>query len=182
MELSSFNSSSFNRFKARYSALSSYSFILHNFQKKKLNQNISLPSLEARPGRLPFEINVLQGEREFVRDIKSLGSFRLDGIPRAPRGVPQIEVKFDIYANGSVKRMVNEVEKFEKEDKEKREAIDTKNQADSVVYQTEKQLKELGEKVPATVKEMVEEKLGLLKEAISGGSTQTIIDAMAALN
>ncbi|XP_052622826.1 stromal 70 kDa heat shock-related protein, chloroplastic-like [Lactuca sativa] len=81
-----------------------------------------------------------------------------------------------------VKRMVNEVEKFEKEDKEKREAIDTKNQADSVVYQTKKQLKELGEKVPATVKEMVEEKLGLLKEAKSGGSTQTIIDAMAALN
>ena len=78
--------------------------------------------------------------------------------------------------------MVNEAEKFAKEDKEKREAIDTKNQADSVVYQTKKQLKELGEKVPAIVKEKVEEKLGLLKEAISGGSTQTIIDAMGALN
>lgn len=78
--------------------------------------------------------------------------------------------------------MVNEAEKFAKEDKEKRDAIDTKNQADSVVYQTEKQLKELGEKVPAPVKEKVEAKLGELKEAISGGSTQVIKDAMAALN
>lgn len=78
--------------------------------------------------------------------------------------------------------MVSEAEKFAKEDKEKRDAIDTKNQADSVVYQTEKQLKELGEKVPVAVKEKVEAKLGELKEAISGGSTQTIKDAMAALN
>ncbi|KAI5383676.1 70-kilodalton heat shock protein [Lathyrus oleraceus] len=151
-----------------------------------------------------------QGEREFVRDNKSLGSFRLDGIPPAPRGVPQIEVKFDIDANGilsvaaidkgtgkkqdititgastlpgdEVERMVSEAERFSKEDKEKREAIDTKNQADSVVYQTEKQLKELGEKVPAPVKEKVEAKLGELKEAITGGSTQTIKDALAALN
>jgi len=78
--------------------------------------------------------------------------------------------------------MVNEAEKFAKDDKEKRDAIDTKNQADSVVYQTEKQLKELGDKVPAPVKEKVEAKLGELKEAISGGSTQAIKDAIAALN
>ena len=78
--------------------------------------------------------------------------------------------------------MVNEAEKFAKEDKEKRDAIDTKNQADSVVYQTEKQLKELGDKVPTEVKEKVEAKLSELKEAISGGATQTIKDAMAALN
>ena len=78
--------------------------------------------------------------------------------------------------------MVNEAEKFAKEDKEKRDAIDTKNQADSVVYQTEKQLKELGDKVPGPVKEKVEAKLGELKDAISGGSTQAIKDAMAALN
>lgn len=78
--------------------------------------------------------------------------------------------------------MVKEAEKFSKEDKEKRDAIDTKNQAESVVYQTEKQLKELGDKVPAPVKEKVESKLGELKEAISGGSTQTMKDAMAALN
>lgn len=81
-----------------------------------------------------------------------------------------------------VERMVSEAEKFSKEDKEKRDAIDTKNQADSVVYQTEKQLTELGDKVPAPVKEKVEAKLGELKDAISGGSTQTMKDAMAALN
>lgn len=78
--------------------------------------------------------------------------------------------------------MVQEAEKFAKEDKEKRDSIDTKNQAESVVYQTEKQLKELGDKVPADVKDKVESKLSELKDAISGGSTQTIKDAMAALN
>jgi hypothetical protein len=88
----------------------------------------------------------------------------------------------NILNDMQVQRMVNEAERFSKEDKEKRDAIDTKNQADSVVYQTEKQLKELGEKVPGPVKEKVEAKLGELKEAISGGSTQTIKDAMAALN
>ncbi|KAH8514788.1 hypothetical protein H0E87_007583 [Populus deltoides] len=81
-----------------------------------------------------------------------------------------------------VERMVSEADKFAKEDKEKRDAIDTKNQADSVVYQTEKQLKELGEKVPAPVKEKVEAKLQELKDAIAGGSTQVMKDAMTALN
>ncbi|KAK2970756.1 hypothetical protein RJ640_000788 [Escallonia rubra] len=190
---------------------------------KIIQRNTTLPSSKsevfstAADGQTSVEINVLQGEREFVRDNKSLGSFRLDGIPPAPRGVPQIEVKFDIDANGilsvtaidkdtgkkqnititgastlptdealnymdDVERMVSEAEKFAKEDKEKRDAIDTKNQADSVVYQTEKQLKELGDKVPVPVKEKVEAKLGELREAISGGSTQAIKDAMAALN
>ncbi|KAI3901585.1 hypothetical protein MKW92_035327, partial [Papaver armeniacum] len=121
-----------------------------------------------------------------------------------------IEVKFDIDANGilsvaaidkgtgkkqdititgastlpgdEVERMVKEAERFAGEDKEKRDAIDTKNQADSVIYQTEKQLKELGEKVPAEVKDKVEAKLGELKEAVTGGSTQAIKDAMTALN
>ena len=78
--------------------------------------------------------------------------------------------------------MVKEAEKFAKEDKEKRDAIDTKNQADSVLYQTEKQLKELGDKVPGPVKEKVEAKVKELKNAISGGSTQAIKDAMTALN
>jgi molecular chaperone DnaK (HSP70) len=78
--------------------------------------------------------------------------------------------------------MVNEAEKFSKEDKEKREAIDTKNQADSVIYQTEKQLKELGDKVPGDVKEKVEAKLKDLKDVVSEGSTQAIKDAMAELN
>ncbi|XP_047954967.1 stromal 70 kDa heat shock-related protein, chloroplastic-like [Salvia hispanica] len=183
---------------------------------KIIPRNTTLPTSKsevfstAADGQTSVEINVLQGEREFVRDNKSVGSFRLDGIPPAPRGVPQIEVKFDIDANGilsvtaidkgtgkkqdititgastlpgdEVERMVSEAEKFAKEDKEKRDAIDTKNQADSVVYQTEKQLKELGDKIPAPVKEKVEAKLGELKDAISGGSTQTMKDAMTALN
>ncbi|KAF7850647.1 hypothetical protein BT93_L5159 [Corymbia citriodora subsp. variegata] len=183
---------------------------------KIIPRNTTLPTSKsevfstAADGQTSVEINVLQGEREFVRDNKSLGSFRLDGIPPAPRGVPQIEVKFDIDANGilsvtavdkgtgkkqdititgastlpgdEVERMVKEAEKFAKEDKEKRDAIDTKNQADSVVYQTEKQLKELGDKVPGPVKEKVEAKLKELKDAISGGSTQAIKDAMAVLN
>ncbi|KAG8093341.1 hypothetical protein GUJ93_ZPchr0012g19650 [Zizania palustris] len=183
---------------------------------KIIPRNTTLPSSKsevfstAADGQTSVEINVLQGEREFVRDNKSLGSFRLDGIPPAPRGVPQIEVKFDIDANGilsvaaidkgtgkkqdititgastlpkdEVERMVLEADKFAQEDKEKRDAIDTKNQADSVVYQTEKQLKELGDKVPAPVKEKVDVKLNELKDAIAGGSTQSMKDAMAALN
>ncbi|KAI3688957.1 hypothetical protein L2E82_46903 [Cichorium intybus] len=183
---------------------------------KIIPRNTTLPTSKsevfstAADGQTSVEINVLQGEREFVRDNKSLGSFRLDGIPPAPRGVPQIEVKFDIDANGilsvtavdkgtgkkqdititgastlpsdEVERMVAEAEKYAKEDKEKRDAIDTKNQAESVVYQSEKQLKEVGEKVPVEVKEKVEAKLKELKDAISGGSTQTMKDAMAALN
>ncbi|GFY88575.1 chloroplast heat shock protein 70-1 [Actinidia rufa] len=136
---------------------------------KIIPRNTTLPTSKsevfstAADGQTSVEISVLQGEREFVRDNKSLGSFRLDGIPPAPRGVPQIEVKFDIDANGilsvtavdkgtgkkqdititgastlpgdEVERMVKEAEMFSKEDKEKRDAIDTKNQADSVVYQ-----------------------------------------------
>jgi len=81
-----------------------------------------------------------------------------------------------------VDQMVQEAERFAKDDKEKRDAIDTKNQADSVVYQTEKQLKELGEKIPGEVKEKVEAKLQELKDKIGSGSTQEIKDAMAALN
>ncbi|VAI14752.1 unnamed protein product [Triticum turgidum subsp. durum] len=175
---------------------------------KIIPRNTTLPTSKsevfstAADGQTSVEINVLQGEREFVRDNKSLGSFRLDGIPPAPRGVPQIEVKFDIDANGilsvaavdkgtgkkqdititgastlpkdEVERMVEEADKFAQEDKEKRDAIDTKNQADSVVYQTEKQLKELGDKVPAPVKEKVDVKLQELKDAIAGGSTQSM--------
>lgn len=183
---------------------------------KIIPRNTTLPTSKsevfstAADGQTSVEINVLQGEREFVRDNKSLGSFRLDGIPPAPRGVPQIEVKFDIDANGilnvtaadkgsgkkqdiiitgastlpndEVERMVREAEKFAKEDKEKRDAVDTQNQAESLVYQTEKQLKELGDKVPAGVKEKVESKLGDLKSAISSGSTQAIKDSVSALN
>ncbi|KDP31625.1 hypothetical protein JCGZ_14850 [Jatropha curcas] len=183
---------------------------------KIIPRNTTIPTSKievfttAADGQTSVEINVYQGEREFVSDNKLLGSFRLEGIPPAPQGVPQIEVKFDIDANGilsvtavdkgtgkkqditisgastlpsdEVERMVREAEKFAKEDKAKRDAIDTKNQAETVVYQTERQLKELGQKVPLSVKEKVEAKLKHLKDAISGGSTQTIKDAMAVLN
>ncbi|KAG6592198.1 Stromal 70 kDa heat shock-related protein, chloroplastic, partial [Cucurbita argyrosperma subsp. sororia] len=183
---------------------------------KIIPRNTTLPTSKsevfstAADGQTSVEINVCQGEREFVRDNKSLGRILLDGIPPAPRGVPQIEVKFDIDANGilsvtaidkgtgkkqdititgastlpsdEVDRMVKEAEKFAKEDKEKRDATDTKNQADSAVYQTEKQLKELGDKIPQSVRETVEAKLNVLKDAIANGSTETIKTSMAALN
>ncbi|KAJ9145919.1 hypothetical protein P3X46_028246 [Hevea brasiliensis] len=183
---------------------------------KIIPRNTTIPTSKtevfstAADGQTSVEINVYQGERELVRDNKLLGSFHLEGIPLAPRGVPQIDVKFDIDANGilsvtaidkgtgkkqdititgastlpstEVERMIREAEKYAKEDKEKREAIDTKNQADSLVYQTEKQLKELEQKIPVSVKEKVEAKLNDLKDAISNGSTQVIKDAIAVLN
>jgi molecular chaperone DnaK len=140
------------------------------------------------------EIHVLQGERELTRDNKSLGTFRLDGIMPAPRGVPQIEVTFDIDANGilsvkakdkgtskeqsititgastlpqdEVERMVQEAEKNADLDKEKRNKIDLKNQADSLCYQTERQLTELGDKVDTETKNTINEKIVFLRDAI----------------
>jgi molecular chaperone DnaK len=146
-------------------------------------------------GQSNVEIHILQGEREMSNDNKSLGTFRLDGIPPAPRGVPQIEVTFDIDANGilnvtakdkgtgkeqsisitgastlpkdEVDRMVKEAERNSAADQERREKIDRKNQADSLVYQAEKQMKELGDKVQTADKEKVEGLLKDLKEAIA---------------
>jgi molecular chaperone DnaK len=140
------------------------------------------------------EIHVLQGEREFAKDNKSLGTFRLDGILPAPRGVPQIEVTFDIDANGilsvnakdkgtgkeqsititgastlpsdEVERMVKESEKNASEDKARREKIDLKNQSDSLCYQSEKQLKELGDKVNQEDKTKIEDLIKQLRAAI----------------
>jgi chaperone protein DnaK len=182
---------------------------------KIIPRNTTLPTSKsevfstAADGQTSVDINVVQGEREFVKDNKSIGSFRLDGIPPAPRGVPQIEVKFDIDANGilsvsatekgtgkkqdititgastlpsdEVERMVKEAEKFAGEDKERREAVDTRNQAESLAFQTEKQLKELGDKVPADVKSKVEGKLQELKDAIATDNTSQIKDAQNAL-
>lgn len=140
-------------------------------------------------GQTNVEIHVLQGERQMANDNKSLGTFRLDGIPPAPRGVPQIEVTFDIDANGilnvtakdkgtgkeqsisitgastlpkdEVDRMVREAESHASEDKDRRDRIDRKNQADSMAYQAEKQLSELGDKVPAGDRTKIE---GLIKD------------------
>ena len=138
-----------------------------------------------------------------------MGTFRLDGIPPAPRGVPQIEVKFDIDANGilsvtatdkgtgkqqdikitgastlpsdEVEKMVKNAEQFADEDKKRREVIDAKNQADSMVYQTEKQLKEFDDKVPADVKDKVNAKLQDLKDAVPSEDAAKINAAIEAL-
>merc|ERR1719454_916726 len=167
---------------------------------KLIMRNTTLPTSKsevfstAADGQTSVEINVLQGEREFVKDNKSLGNFRLDGIPSAPRGVPQIEVKFDIDANGilsvsaadkgtgkvadikitgastlsedEVEKMVQDAEAFASEDAAKRDAVDTKNSADSMCYQTEKQMTELGDKIPEDVKEKVNAKVADLRAAI----------------
>ena len=156
------------------------------------------------------EVNVLQGEREFARDNKSLGTFHLDGIAPAPRGVPQIEVTFDIDANGivnvsakdlgtgkeqhititsstnmskeDVEKAVKEAEQYAAEDKKKREEVDIRNGADQMVFQTEKMLKENGDKMPADVKTEAEAKLAELKTAVQSGSIDDIKAKQEALS
>jgi len=166
---------------------------------KMISRNTTVPTKKAETystavdGQTNVEIHVLQGEREMASDNKSLGTFRLDGIPPAPRGVPQIEVTFDIDANGilsvtakdkgsgkeqsisitgastlsdnEVDKMVKDAEMNASADKEKRERIDIKNQAETLVYQAEKQISELGDKVDEAAKNKVEEKRVKLKEA-----------------
>ncbi len=167
---------------------------------KMIPRNTTIPTKKSETystavdGQTNVEIHVLQGEREMASDNKSLGTFRLDGIPPAPRGVPQIEVTFDIDANGilsvtakdkgsgkeqsisitgastlsdnEVEKMVKDAESNASADKEKRERIDLKNQAETLVYQSEKQLSELGDKVGAEDKAKVEGFAKTLKEAI----------------
>ncbi|CAJ1444828.1 unnamed protein product [Effrenium voratum] len=147
------------------------------------------------------EIVVLQGERQFAKDNKILGTFRLDGVPPAPRGVPQIEVTFDIDANGilnvgakdrgtgkeqtitiagsstldktDVDKMVQDAEANAVEDEKRKEAVETKNNAESLVYQTEKQLQDLGEKVPADLKASIDPKLQALKDKVAEAEPET---------
>ncbi len=148
------------------------------------------------------DINVLQGEREFAKDNKSIGTFRLDGIAPAPRGIPQIEVTFDIDANGIVNvtakdlgtgkeqhisitastnmskddidKAVKEAEAFAAEDKKRKEEVDARNEADQMVYQIEKSMKDFGDKVTADDKAKVEPKLEALKEALKGTDIEDI--------
>jgi chaperone protein DnaK len=169
---------------------------------KLIPRNTTIPTKKsevfstAQDGQTNVEIKVLQGEREMASDNKSLGTFQLSGIPPAPRGVPQIEVIFDIDANGilnvtakdkgtgkeqtitisgastldenEVERMVKDAEQNAEADKERRERIDIKNQADSLAYQAEKQLEEMGDKVPAADKEKAEGQIKELKDAVAG--------------
>ena len=168
---------------------------------KIIPRNTTIPTKKsevfstAADGQSNVEIRVLQGEREMSNDNRELSVFRLDGIPSAPRGVPQIEVTFDIDANGilsvtakdkgtgkiqtvsgitastlpkdEVERMVNEAERNADADRDRREKIDLKNQADSLAYQAEKQMADLGDKVPAEEKAKVEALIISLREAVA---------------
>jgi len=167
---------------------------------KLIPRNTTIPTRKseifstAEDGQTSVEIHVVQGERELARDNKSLGRFKLDGIPPAPRGVPQIEVTFDIDANGilkvtardkgsgkeqsisitgastldskEVERMIAEAEKYAAEDRARREKIERRNKADSLAYQAERQLKELGDKVSASKRSQIETLVRELREAI----------------
>ncbi|MBR6917393.1 MAG: Hsp70 family protein, partial [Clostridia bacterium] len=163
----------------------------------------------AADGQTSVEIHVLQGERDMASGNTTLGRFNLDGIPAAPRGVPQIEVTFDIDANGIVNvsakdlgtgkeqhititsstnmskedidKAIHEAEKFAEEDKKQKEAVETKNRAESIVFQTEKMLTEVGDKLPDSDKADVNAALEKLKETLKGGDTESIKADMEAL-
>jgi len=156
----------------------------------------------AADGQTSVEIHVLQGERDMAKGNTTLGRFMLDGIPAAPRGVPQIEVTFDIDRNGIVNvtatdkgtgkeqhititssanmsqedidRAVKEAEKFAEEDKKQKEAVDVKNQAENLIYQSEKALSEIGDKVSDTEKQEVNDAIAKLKETVKGDDTDAI--------
>ena len=163
----------------------------------------------AADGQTSVEVHVLQGEREMAADNKTLGMFKLDGIPAAPRGVPQIEVAFDIDANGivhvsakdlgtgkeqnititastnmskeDIDKAVRDAEQYAAEDKKRRESIDMRNNADQLVYQCEKGLTDAGDKVPENEKAEVRAKLDELKEALKGTDNDAIKTKMEAL-
>ena len=178
---------------------------------KLIERNTTIPTKKsqvfstAADNQTAVDIHVVQGEREFARDNKTLGQFRLDGILPARRGVPQIEVTFDIDANGIVNvsakdlgtgkeqhititsgsnmskddidKAVKEAAAYEAEDKKKKEAIDTRNEADSMVFQTEKAMEEVGDKIDANDKAAVEADLNALKEAINKAPAEQMTDA-----
>ena len=176
-----------------------------------IERNTTIPTKKsqifstAADNQTAVDINVVQGERQFARDNKSLGQFRLDGIPPAMRGVPQIEVTFDIDANGivnvsakdlgtgkeqhititagssmsddEIERAVKEAAEFEAQDKKRKEAIDTRNEADSFVFQTEKALNEVGDKISADEKTGVEAELANVKAILDRTANQEMSDS-----
>jgi molecular chaperone DnaK len=175
---------------------------LGSVMTKLIEKNTTIPCRKsqvfstAADNQPAVSIHVLQGEREMAADNKTLGNFELTGIPVAPRGVPQIEVTFDIDANGivhvsakdlgtgkeqsiritassglskeEIDKMVRDAESHASDDKKKRELIEARNHADSLVYQTEKSLKEFGDKIDAAEKQKIEEKVAALKKAMEG--------------
>jgi len=152
----------------------------------------------AADNQTAVDVHVLQGERELARDNRTLGNFKLEGIRPAPRGGPQVEVTFDIDANGiltvtaqdketgkeqkvtisgstqlakeEIDRMVNDAQSHAEEDKRRREEVETRNSADSIAYQVEKQLRELGDKVPANEKARAEQLIGEIRELLNSSS------------
>ncbi len=179
-----------------------------------IERNTTIPTKKsqifstASDNQTAVDINVVQGERQFARDNKSLGQFRLDGIPPAPRGVPQIEVTFDIDANGIVNvsakdlgtgkeqhititagsnmsdedidKAVKEAAEFEAQDKKRKEGIDAKNDADALVFQTEKALSEVGDKLDPTEKEGVQNDCQALKQILDNVDMDNITDSQVA--
>ncbi|MBR4139693.1 MAG: Hsp70 family protein, partial [Lachnospiraceae bacterium] len=165
-----------------------------------IERNTTIPTKKsqifstAADNQTAVDINVVQGERQFARDNKSLGQFRLDGIPPARRGVPQIEVTFDIDANGivnvsakdlgtgkeqhititagsnmsdaDIEKAVKEAAEFEAQDKKRKEAVDARNDADAMVFQTEKAMQEVGDKIDASEKAAVEAEIASLKAVL----------------
>ncbi len=182
---------------------------------KLIERNTTIPTSKsqvfttAADGQNQVEINVVQGERELAADNKSLARFILDGIPPAPRGVPKIEVSFDIDANGIVKvrakdqatgkeqhvtitassglakdevdKLVRDAQSHAEEDRRNRERIETRNEADNLAYQAEKALKDAGDKVPADVKSDVEQKIAAVRDALKTDDTEKIKSAADAL-
>jgi len=180
-----------------------------------IERNTTIPTRKsqifstAADSQTTVEVHVLQGERKMALDNRTLGRFHLDGIPPAPRGMPQIEVTFDIDANGilnvsakdkatnkeqsirieassglsesEVDRMVKDAKAHEAEDERKKDEIDTRNRADQLVYETEKNLKELGDKLKPDVKAKIEAAIGRTKEAVKGSNTDEIKSATDAL-
>jgi len=181
-----------------------------------ISRNTTIPTSKsqifstAADNQPSVEVHVLQGERSMASDNRTLGKFMLDGIPPAPRGVPQIEVTFDLDANGILKVMAKdkasgksqdititassalskeEIDRMQKEaqahaedDRKKKEMIELRNQADSTVYQTEKTIKEFGDKVPADIKKQVEEKLAAVKSSKDGNDTAALKKALDELS
>ncbi len=175
-----------------------------------IERNTTIPTKKsqvfstAADNQTAVDINVVQGERQFAKDNKSLGQFRLDGIPPARRGVPQIEVTFDIDANGivnvsakdlgtgreqhititagsnlsedEINRAVKEAAEYEAQDKKRKEAVETRNDADSLVFQTEKAMEEVGDKLDPSLKSQVEADLSHLKDLIAKSNPEVMSD------